>query len=151
MMRAVLAEFGLECDLIAAVEVLRGKGYTRLDAFTPYPVKGLEHALGLPRSRLAAATFPFAVLGGVTGYMIQWYCNTYNYPLNVGGRPLHPWPAFIPITFESIVLMSGIAAFMLYLGFNRYPEPSNPIFAIPGFDRATTDRFWLAIDGRSNL
>lgn len=141
-----LAEFITAKDLLAAANSVRQIGYTRLDAFTPYPIKGLEESLGLERSPLAWIVFPIAALGAGGGFLLQWFCNAISYPINVGGRPLNSWPASIPITFEAGVLTAGVFAFLVFLFLNRYPEPWNPIFAIHGFDRSTIDRFFLVID-----
>ncbi len=86
--------------------------------------------------------------GAVFAYGLQWYCNSWDYPIDVGGRPIHPAPAFIPITFETTVLFAAAAAFVGFLISSRLPEPWNPLFEIPEFERASVDRFWLAIDGR---
>lgn len=141
-----LAEYADEQSLLAATRAIRVAGYTHLDAFTPYPVKGLQQALGLPRSHLAYYVFPLAALGAVSAYALQWYVNARSYPINVGGRPLYSGPAWIPVTFESAILTAGLVTFVLFLALNRYPEPRSPIFDVPGFERASIDTFWLAID-----
>lgn len=141
-----LAEFAHEHQLIEAIARLRAKGYERMDAYTPYPVKGLEEALGLRRSRLPLVVFPIAMAGAAAAYLIQWYTNAVSYRLVVGGRPPHGWPAFIPITFETGVLAAGVAAFVLTLAAARLPQPSFTLADVPGFERASSDRFWLLVD-----
>ena len=148
MRQGYVAEFASAEELLAAIRAMRAAGYSRLDAFTPYPVEGVDEALALRRSRLAFAVFPLAAFGALAAYLLQWYATARGYPLNVGGRPLHSWPAFIPIAFETAVLTSGFAAFVLTLALNRYPEPVHPIFDVPGFERASIDTFWLGIDRR---
>lgn len=148
MQRGLLAEFDSAGSMLLALSELRGRGYQRLDAFTPYPVHGLEQALGLRRSPLPWMVLPFAIGGIVLGYLIQWYCNAYDYPLDVGGRPPHSAPAFIPITFETMVLVTALAGFVLFLALARLPELWSPVFEVPGFERASIDRFWIGIDAR---
>ncbi len=143
-----LAEFSSAEDLFAAIRGVRAKDYTRLDAFTPYPVEGLREALGMKRSVLNWLVFPLAMLGAGLGYLIQWYVNGVNYPLNVGGRPPRGWPTFIPITFESGVLLGGVSAFVLFFLLSRLPRLWQPVLDVKGFESASRDRFWLGIDRR---
>src|SRR6185437_15937247 len=100
--------------LIAALVGLRERGYRRLDAFSPYPVNGAEEAAGMQRSLLDWIVFPIAFAGAGAAYLLQWFCNAYDYPLNVGGRPPHSAPAFIPITFEMGVLAAAFAGMIAY-------------------------------------
>lgn len=143
-----LAEFASEESLLAAIRGVRAKDYCQLDAFTPYPVEGLQEALGLRRSGLNWLVFPLAMGGAGLGYVIQWYVNAINYPLNVGGRPPRGWPTYIPITFETGVLLSGVGAFVLFLLLSRLPRLWHPVFDVPGFESASRDGFWLGIDRR---
>ncbi len=145
MIPGVMAEFSTPEALVAAARELRARGYRELDAFTPYPVHGLEQALGLRRSPLNWLVLPFAAFGAGAGYLVQWLCNAVDYPLNVGGRPPNSAPAFIPVTFEMGVLAGSLAAIVILFGLCRLPELSNPLFAVDGFERASIDRFWLAI------
>lgn len=146
METGVLGQFDDPDALLAAARELRKRGYRRLDAFTPYPVKGLEEALALPRSRLNWKVLPFSVMGVGVGYFIQWFCNAIDYPLNVGGRPPHSAPAFIPITFETGVLFSAVFGILVGLYLMRLPRLYLPLFEAEGFDRATMDRFLIGID-----
>ncbi|WP_437475684.1 DUF3341 domain-containing protein [Sorangium sp. So ce1014] len=148
MRRGLLAEFETPEAMLRAITELRSRGYRRLDAFTPYPVHGVDEALGLRRSPLNWIVLPFALAGAAGGYLVQWYNNAYDYPLNVGGRPQHAAPAFVPITFEMTVLASALAGFVALLVLMRLPELWSPIFDVPGFERATIDRFWIGIDAR---
>ncbi|KYF85453.1 hypothetical protein BE20_35995 [Sorangium cellulosum] len=148
MRRGLLAEFETPEAMLRAIAELRSRGYRRLDAFTPYPVHGLDEALGLRRSPLNWIVLPFALAGAAGGYLVQWHNNAYDYPLNVGGRPGHAPPAFVPITFEMTVLAAALAGFVVMLVLTRLPELWSPIFDVPGFERATIDRFWIGIDAR---
>ncbi len=141
----VFAEFDDPDELLHAIEHVRGLGYTDLDAFTPFPVPGASEKLGFPRSKLPWYAFGAGLGGAVFAYFIQWFTVAYNFPINVGNRPPHSPPSFVPITFETMVLWAGWMVFIAFFFFVRLPEPWNPVFEIPGFERATQDRFWLAI------
>jgi hypothetical protein len=147
MMRAgVAAEFADEDALLTAVRALRARGLRALDAFTPHPVHGLDDALGLGRSRLNWLIFPFGMGGAGFAFFLQWWCNAYDYRINVGGRDPFAIPAFIPITFEVGVLTSGVLAFFGLCWMLGLPRLTNPVFRLDGFERASVDRYWLAID-----
>jgi hypothetical protein len=148
MSAGVLAEFDTPKAMLTAIDALWERGYRELDAFTPYPVRGLERALRLRRSPINWMIFVFAVLGACVGYALQWWMNARDYPLDVGGRPPHAAPAFVPITFETIVLFSAVIGFLLFLALTRLPEPFFPEAEVEGFERATIDRFWIRIDAR---
>jgi len=147
MMHAgLLAEFDSAAALIAAARALRARGYRRLDAYTPYPVEGVEEALALPRSPLPRIVFPFALAGAGLAYLVQWAANAWAYPLVAGGRPPHAAPMFVPIAFETCVLAAALAALVALLVLCRLPELWHPVFAVEGFERASIDRFWLGVD-----
>lgn len=141
----LLAEFGGEEELAHAAHRMRALGYRSVEAFMPYPSEEVMEALDLPRSRLPILVLIGAVLGGSLGYLIMWWTNVIDYPLDVGGRAPHPWPAFIPITFETSVLFGGVAAFLGFFLLCRLPRLWHPLFEIPGFDRVTSDGFFLAV------
>jgi hypothetical protein len=148
MRYGVLGEFTTPEAMIAAIVGLRDRGYRRIDAFSPYPVHGAEEAAGLRRSPLDWIVFPFALLGAGVAYLVQWYCNAYDYPLNVGGRPPHSAAAFVPITFEMGVLTAAIVGIITYLALTGLPELWSPVFEVDGFERASIDRFWVGVDVR---
>jgi hypothetical protein len=148
MRTGLLAEFGTPEEMLRAIHDLRGRGYRRLDAFTPYPVPGVERALDLRRSPLTWIVFPIAMLGAGLAYLVQLWCNAYDYPLNVGGRPLHSAPAFIPITFETAVLTASVTGVLVFLLLSGLPELHSPVADVEGFWRASIDRFWVGVDDR---
>jgi hypothetical protein len=124
---------------------MRACGLTQLDAFTPYEVSGLHELLGVRRSRLTWIALAAALVGGGSAYFLQWWINVVDYPLNIGGRPYHSAPAFIPITFEMAVLFGSSAALISALVLGGLPSLWHPVFEVAGFERATIDRFWLAV------
>lgn len=149
-----LAEFEDAEALLNAARRTRDAGYHQIDAYTPFPVDGLGEALGFPRTAMPLIVLLGGIIGGVSGYLMEWYSATIAYPINVGGRPLHSWPAFIPITFELTVLCAALAGVIGMLALNRLPEPYHPLFAEPSFSRASSDRFFLcimAVDGEFDL
>ena len=146
MNEGLLAEFESPEALIVAARRIRDFGCTRLDAFTPYPLSELDDVLALRRSPIPRWVFGGGLLGGCAAYLYQWWMMTVDYPLNVGGRPLHSAPALIPITFESTVLFAALTAFTACLLFSGLPRLWHPVFEVEGFDRVTIDRFWLGID-----
>jgi hypothetical protein len=148
MRQGILAEFAAPEPMLHAIVELRHLGYRHIDAFTPYPVKGTEAALGEKRSPINWLVLPFALAGASLAYVVEWWCNAYDYPLNVGGRPLHSAPAFVPITFEMGVLAASLGGVLLFLMFAGLPALYHPVFCAEGFDSATNDRFWVGIDAR---
>lgn len=142
---AVMAEFASADELLAAAEHAREAGYTRLQAYAPFHVEGLAEAVGFTRNRVPLITFLGGVVGGVTGYFLQWYSAVIDYPLNIGGRPLNSWPMFIPVTFEMTVLGAALAAFFAVVIGNRLPDLAHPVFRMPDFDLAMRNRFFLCV------
>lgn len=142
----VMAEFGSVASLIDAIERLRKEGYVAIDAYTPFPSHDIIHALHLPASRLPWIVLAGGVLGGVFGYGLQYWTSVIDYPLNVGGRPLHSWPYFVPITFECIILFAGLAAVFGMLALNQLPTPYHPSFNNPRFMLASRDAMFVCVE-----
>jgi hypothetical protein len=140
-----MAEFASPEELLAAAREVRAQGYEHPEAYTPFPVEGLAAVLGFERTRVPAATFCGALLGGAGGYFLQWYSAVVDFPINVGGRPLHSWPLFVPVTFEMAVLGGAFAAVVAMLAGSRLPKLRPPLFASPDFSLATRDRFFLCL------
>jgi hypothetical protein len=142
----LLAEFGDQDRLLEAARRARAAGYTRMDAYTPYPVEGLAEALGFERTRVPLLVLLGGILGGAGGYGLQYWLNVRNYPINIGGRPLNSIPSWIIVTFEMTILGAALFAVLGMLALNRLPMPHHPVFGVPEFELATTNRFFLAIE-----
>ena len=144
----LMAEFEHPEELLEAARRAHVEGYRKMGAYTPIPVEGLSAVMGHRRTRLPVITLIGGVLGGLTGYLMQYYASVIHYPMNVGGRPFHSWPAFIPITFELTVLGAALFTVLAILGLNGLPTPYHPVFNVPEFKLATRNRFFLCIQTR---
>ena len=145
----LMAEFDTPEQLIHAAGKVRDAGYRRIDAYTPFPVEGLSHALGFRHNLVPTITLIGGLFGGLGGFFFQYWAAAVTYPMNIGGRPLNSWPAFIPVTFELTVLGAALAAVFGMLALNRLPQPHHPVFNVQRFTtHATTDRFFLCIEAR---
>jgi hypothetical protein len=142
----LMAEFDSPSALVEAAEKTRLAGYRNIDAYSPIPIEELNEALGLRRTRLPVLVFLGGLMGGLGGYSLQVWTQTMAYPMNVGGRPYHSWPQFIPVTFETTVLGAALTAFVGMWALNKLPQPYHPVFNVPEFARASTDRFFLCIE-----
>lgn len=146
--RLLLAEFQSPQALENAILKVRPLGSYRMDAFTPYPVASLELALGLKPSRLGFWILGFALLGAVFAFVVQYWLLVHAYPLLVAGMPNNAWPAFVPITFETMVLFGSLAGFFGFLARTRLPRLWHPTFEAPEFQSASIDGFWLSVDAQ---
>src|SRR5262249_24164062 len=123
-------------------------GYRRMDAYSPVPIEELAAALGLHHSRLPLIVLLGGVLGGVAGYGLQYWVSAIAYPINVGGKPFHSWPAFLPLTFERTILAASISAVLGMLALNGLPQPYHPVFNVARFALSTRNRFFLVVESR---
>jgi hypothetical protein len=145
-MWGMLAEFDGPETLARAARRLREAGYERLDAYTPYPVEAVGEALARRRTRIGWSVLVAGLLGAAGGYALQWYLMVVDYPINVGGRPLHSWPAFIPVTFELMVLTASVVGVVALFARNGLPCPHHPLFSVAAFERASQDGWFLSVE-----
>jgi hypothetical protein len=141
----LMAEFDSATALVAAGEKTRDAGYKKIDAYSPFPVEGLGEAIGFQHDLVPLVTLIGGIIGGTTGYLMQYWMSAVDYPLNIGGKPAHSWPAFIVITFEMTILFAGISAVLGMLALNGLPMPYHPVFNVPRFAMASKDRFFLIV------
>src|SRR5438132_462574 len=147
----LMAEFDTPDALVAAARQAYGAGYRKLNAYAPFPVHGLAEAVGHRRTRLPLIVLIGGIVGGVGGYLLQLWTMAIDYPLNVGGRPLNSWPAFIPVTFETTVLCAALAAVFGMLALNKLPQPNHPVFNVHRFTHASSDRFFVCIESKDPI
>jgi hypothetical protein len=150
-LHGLLAMFSEPEQLLAAARRAHQAGYRRLDAYTPFPVEGLAEALEFHRDRVPLIVLLGAIVGAAGCYFMLYYSAVIDYPINSGGKPLHSWPAFIPITFEMAVLGGALGAFLGMLILNGLPQPYHPLFNVPEFSHESRDRFFLCIEARDGL
>jgi len=141
----VLAEYASAERLLEATRKAREAGYRRIEAYSPFPVEGLAEATGMRRNWVPPIVLAGGLAGGIGGYFMQWYSAVVSYPINVGGRPLHSWPSFIPATFELTVLVAAIAGVLGMLWLNGLPRLVHPLFNVREFDLASRNRFFLCV------
>jgi hypothetical protein len=141
-----MASFADGDALIAAAEKAREAGYVRMDGYSPFPVEGLDEAIGVKPTKLPLIVLLGAIAGGVGGYLMQYWMEGIDYPKNVGGRPLISWPAFIPAIFELTILLGSFAAVIGMLALNGLPMPYHPVFNVNHFRTASRDGFFLCIE-----
>ena len=142
----LMAEFSEPASLLAAARRVREAGYRKVDAFSPYPMEAVSQALGFHQSRLPLLVLIGGVTGFIAGYGLQYWASVIEYPMNIGGRPFHSVPSFIPPAFETTILFAALTAVLGMLALNGLPEPYHPVFNVPTFALATKDRFFLCIE-----
>lgn len=147
----LMIEFDSPEKLLDAIKLARNAGYRCMDAYTPFPVPEIAEALELSNQGISLITLLSGITGGFIGYVMQWYANSIDYPINVGGHPYYSWPAYIPITFELTVLGASFGAALGMLGLNGLPKPYHPVFNHPSFSRASKDRYFLCVEARDPL
>lgn len=147
----LMAEFTSPEALLVATEQAHGRGYREMDAYTPFPVEGLATALGSKKTYMSTLIGLGGLAGCCGGFFLVWWISVVAYPINVAGRPLNSWPAYIPITFECTVLLASLTAVFGMLALNGFPEPYHPVFNVPRFQLASVDRFFLCIEARDPI
>lgn len=140
------AEFETPEALMDAAEAARLAGFKKMDAYSPFPIHGLSDAIGFKSVAVPYIVFFGGLCGAFTGFTLEWYTQTIDYPLNVGGKPFDSLPAFIPVAYEATILFAALSAVFGMFALNKLPQPYHSIFNAPGFARASQDRFFLAIE-----
>ena len=144
----MMAEFDEPTALVAAAHRAHAAGYRRMDAYSPFPIEELQDALGMRHTRLPLIVLIGGVVGCLGGYALQYWVSAMAYPINIGGRPFHSWPAFIPVTFECTILVAALSAVLGMLALNGLPMPYHPVFNVPRFALASRNRFFLCIEAK---
>ena len=143
----LLAEFE---EVNAAVEAARrvyAEGYRQIDAYSPFPVEPLWEAIGANDKRPQLFTLLGGIAGGLGGFALCYWVSAIAYPLNIGGRPLNSWPSFIPITFETTILIAAFSALLSMIVLNGLPMPYHPVFNVPAFGRGgSTSKFFISVE-----
>jgi hypothetical protein len=147
----LMAEFDNPTSLVEAARAAREKGYRKLDAYSPFPIEELSDALHLHHNKLPLLVLLGGIAGGLAGYLLQYYVTVVYFPINIAGRPLHSWPSYIIIAFETTILFASISAVLGMLALCGLPMPYHPTFNVPRFALASRNRFFLCIESRDPL
>ena len=144
----LMAEFDNRHDLLDAAKGAYAAGYREMDAYSPFPVHGLADAIGKTDHWVQRIVLAGGLAGCAGGFALMYWITNIAYPMNVGGKPDFSWPAYVPITFETTVLLASFAAVIGMLGLNGLPQPYHPVFNAPNFDRASQDHFFLCVEAK---
>lgn len=144
----LLAEFDSAKALLDAAHAVRRAGYTQTDAFSPMPIHGLAEALGFEEHIIPKVVLGAGLTGLIAGYGLQYWSSVIAYPLNIGGRPLHSWVAFIPPAYETTILFAALSCFGSLIFLCGLPQPYHPVFNAKRFKHASSDAFFLVIEAK---
>ncbi len=142
----LMAEFDEPEPLMDAARRAYAAGYRKMDAYSPMPVEGLSEAIGFRSNWVQRLVFTAGLTGAIGGFSLCWWMTVIAYPHNVDGRPLNSWPAYVPITFECMVLLACLTAVVGMLALNGLPQPYHPVFNVARFEHASRDKFFLCIE-----
>jgi hypothetical protein len=145
-LHGLMAEFDDPKALVAATAAAYEQGYRQMDAYSPIPIEELSEAMGIHRTAVPAIVLLGGIVGGLTGYGLQYWVSVIAYPINVAGRPFNSVPSFVPVTFELTILFAALTAVFGMIALNRLPTLYHPVFNVPRFALATRDRFFLCIE-----
>lgn len=146
---ALVGYFDTPKDLYETCEELRDAGF-KMDAHTPFPIHGLENAMGVGPSKLPWIVLACAILGGIGAFTLQWWVHSVEYPQNISGKPFFAYEAYIPVTFELTVLASAFGTFFGLWGLCKLPTYFHPVMQHPSFHRATDDKFFVAVEANES-
>lgn len=141
----LMAEFDTPESVVHAARKTYEAGYKKIDAYSPFPIEALSEAVGFHHNLVPLVVLIGGIVGGLSGFALQYWIHVINYPVVVAGRPLNSWPAFIVVTFEMTILFAGISAVFGMLALNGLPMPYHPVFNVPRFALASKDRFFLIV------
>ncbi len=142
----LMAEFHTPTEVVEAAHRVWEAGYTKVDAYSPYPIEELIEALHIGHSKLPKLVLVGGILGALAGWSLEYWASVIEYPMNIGGRPFYAWPAFIVPAFETTILFAAGTAVLGMLALNGLPEPYHPVFNVPNFALATRDKFFICIE-----
>ena len=142
----LLAEFDSAQALLDAAHRVRAAGFTKTDAYSPFPIHGLDEAIGFREHLIPKIVLAAGITGALAGYGLEVWTQVIAYPMNIGGRPYFSWVSFIPPAFETTILFAAFSAVIGMLVMNGLPQPYHPVFNVPRFERASQDGFFLAIE-----
>ena len=142
----LLAEFNTPAEVLHAAEKLRDAGYTQFDTHSPFPIHGMDAAMGLKDSKLGLIVFPMALAGTTAAFLMMWWMNGVDYRLVIGGKPPYSLPSMVPIMFELTILFSAFATVFGMFHLNRLPRHHHPIFNSDRFKGFSDDKFFLSVE-----
>lgn len=141
----LMAEFETPGKLQEAVERTANNGFTKMDAYSPFPIEGLAESMDF-HTKLPAIVLGAGLTGALTGFSMQYFAAVIDYPISIGGKPLNSWPMWIPISFELTILFAGLSAVIFMLALNGFPQPYHPVFNVKRFEHASSDSFFMVIE-----
>ena len=144
----LMAEFDSAQALLDAANRAREAGYTKMDAYSPFPIHGLAEAIGFHERSVSKVVLTGGIIGALTGWGLEYWTQVIDYPMNIGGRPYYSWVSFIPPAYEVTILFAALSAVIGMIALNGLPQPYHPVFHAPRFSRASQDAFFLAIEAR---
>src|SRR5262245_16958152 len=147
----LMAQFDSPAAIVEAARRARDVGFTKVDAYSPYPLHQLDEALRLPRTKLPWLVLAGGITGTIGGLGLQYWASVIEYPMNIGGRPFASWVSFIVPAYETTILFAAGAAVLGMLALNGLPEPYHPVFNVPAFALATRDKFFICVEARDPL
>jgi len=145
-LHGLMAEFSSPEELLTAVRRAHEAGYRHMDAYSPFPIHGMDEALALPKTPIPLLVLIGGLTGLVLGFALQYWVSAIDYPLMVGGKPYASWPAFVPVAYELTILLAGLTGGIGMLMLNGLPMPYHPVFNVERFALASNDRFFLCIE-----